>query len=255
MLHKFDSNSEAVFNKVSQRQDSTFKLLYFPIHGVAYASRLILATTGAKFESASPTNWVEQKATTPFGVLPVLYETVTTKEGDSEVQEVFEIPESEAIERYLARKFQLLGQTPWEEMKINAFVSSTKSLTFLAFSRIPTVKDTVQKQEMVQDMVNKSVPAWVQSHERYLVANGTNGHYIGDKLTLADIRALIVIELVLALTEDRVISQEKTPAIWKLWEGVRAIPSFVAWRNTDSYKQFDAGYQTFVKGLLPLKEQ
>ncbi|KAF9162904.1 hypothetical protein BGX21_009994 [Mortierella sp. AD011] len=250
MLHKFDSNSEAAFNNASQRQDSTFRLLYFPIHGVAYASRLILATAGAKFESAFPT-----KATTPFGVLPVLYETVTTKEGDSEIQEVFEIPESEAIERYLARKFQLLGQTPWEEMKINAFVSSTKSLTFLAFFRIPAVKDTAQKQEMVQDMVNKSFPAWVQSHERYLVANGTNGHYIRDKLTLADIRALIVIELVLALTEDRVISQEKTPAIWRLWESARAIPSFVAWRNTESYKKFDAGYQTFVKGLLPLKEQ
>ncbi|KAF9353299.1 hypothetical protein BGX26_008915 [Mortierella sp. AD094] len=255
MLHKFDSNSEAAFNKVSRRQDSTFKLLYFPIHGVAYASRLILATSGAKFESTFPTNWVQEKATAPFGVLPVLHETVTTKDGDGEVQEVFEVPESEAIERYLARKFQLLGQTPWEEMKIDAFVSSIKSLIYLAFSRIPTVKDTAQKQEMVQDLINKSIPTWVQLHERYLVANGSNGHYIGDKLTLADIRALIVIELVLALTEDRVISQEKTPAIWRLWEGVRAIPSFVTWRDTASYKQFDAGYQTFVKGLLPAKEQ
>ncbi|KAF9205857.1 hypothetical protein BGZ49_003412 [Haplosporangium sp. Z 27] len=256
MLHKFNSNPEAAFNRVSHQQDSTFNLLYFPIHGAAYAARLILATTGAKFESTFPTNWVQEKSTVPFGVLPVLYETVTTKdENNNETQEVFEIPESEAIERYLARKFKLLGQTPWEEVKVDAFGSSTKTLIYLAFSRIPTVKDPVQKQEMLQDLLNKSIPTWVQLHEQYLVANGSNGHYVGDKLTLADIRALIVIEMILALTENRVISQELTPALWKLWEGVRAIPSFESWRETASYKQFEAGYQMYIKSLSPAKEQ
>ncbi|KAF9115759.1 hypothetical protein BGX27_006541 [Mortierella sp. AM989] len=255
MLHKFNSDSEIAFNKASQSQDSTFNLFYFPLHGIAHALRLILATTGAKFESSFPTNWVQDKPTVPFGVLPVLYETVTTKEGDKETQETFEIPEAEAIERYLARKFQLLGNNAWEEMKINAFVSSMKTLMFLAFSRIPTIKDATQKQEMVQDLISKNIPTWVQFHERYLVANGSNGHYVGNKLTLADIQAVTVIQMVLAFTENRVISQELTPALWKVWEGVNGIPSFVSWRETENYKQFDAGYQKFVQGLLPAKEE
>ncbi|KAI7817360.1 hypothetical protein BC939DRAFT_466161 [Gamsiella multidivaricata] len=210
--------------------------------------------TGAKFESIFPTDWVakEQKSV-PFEVLPVLYETLPASAEGAEDQ-ILEIPESEAIERYLARKFNLLGDTPWEEMRIDAFVSSTKTLIYLAFSRVPTVRDPVQKQEMVEQLLEKAIPKWVGLHERYLKANGTNGHYVGLKLTLADIRAVIVIQMILALTENRVISAESTPALWKLWQTMNEIPSYVIWKESAGYRQLDAGYQIFIKTLLPPKE-
>ncbi|KAF9941892.1 hypothetical protein BGZ67_003722 [Mortierella alpina] len=198
MVHKFFSEtSAAAFNEASSRTDSTFRLHYFPIHGFAYAARLILATTGAKFESTFPKDWLAEKSTVPFGVLPVLYETLSSSGNEDQV---LEIPESMAIEHYLSRKFKLLGETPFEETRIHAFVSSANALS------------------------------------------------------LADIKAVIAIEVIKGLTGDTIVSAEKTPGLWTIWKTINAIPSYVTWRESEEYQRFDAGYQVFLQGILAKKE-
>ncbi|KAF9571856.1 hypothetical protein EC968_010584 [Mortierella alpina] len=252
MVYKFLSDTSAVaFNEVSSRTDSTFRLHYFPIHGFAYASRLILATTGAKFESSFPKDWLAEKSTVPFGVLPVLYETVSSSGNEDQV---LEIPESAAIEHYLSRKFNLLGATPFEETRIHAFVSSANSVISFVFIRIASTKDATHKQEYLEQFASKTAPGWVQPLEAYLKTNGTNGYLVGGKLSLADIKAVIAIEVIKGLTGASIISAEKTPGLWTVWETVNAIPSYVAWRESEAFQRFDAGYQVFLQGILAKKE-
>ncbi|KAF9110488.1 hypothetical protein BGX27_006283 [Mortierella sp. AM989] len=49
------------------------------------------------------TDWPIVKSSTPFGTVPILYET------NNSTGVILEIPESGAIERYPAGKFSLLG--------------------------------------------------------------------------------------------------------------------------------------------------
>ncbi|KAF9946522.1 hypothetical protein BGZ70_003173 [Mortierella alpina] len=252
VIHKiFSETSAAIFNVASSRRDSTFRLHYFPLHGSAHAARLILATTGAKFESTFPKDWLAEKSTVPFGVLPVLYETISSP---GEEDQVLEIPESDAIEHYLSRKFNLLGETPFEETRIHALVSSANAVTSFVFVRIASTKDATHKQEWVDQFVSKTAPAWVQPLEEYSKANGTAGYLVGGKLSLADIKAAIAIEVIQGLTGDAIVSAEKTPGLWIIWKTITAIPSYVVWRESAAYQRFDAGYQVFLQGLLAEKE-
>jgi hypothetical protein len=124
-------------------------------------------------------DWMAEKSTVPFGVLPVLYETISSS---GEEDQVLEIPESAAIEHYLSRKFNLLGETPFEETRIHALVSAANAVTSFVFVRIASTKDATHKQEWVDQFVSKTAPGWVQPLEEYSKANGTPGYLVGGKV-------------------------------------------------------------------------
>lgn len=117
----------------------------------------------------------EEKKTTLFGVLPNLFETTPTGE-------VIEIAESDAIENYLSRKFNLLGNDPFDEMKIRAYCSSIQSASNFLLIKVAGIKDPEVKAAMRTQFIETIVPRFVTYHERHLEANGRNGHYVGDKV-------------------------------------------------------------------------
>ena len=84
-------------------------------------------------------------------------------------------------------------------------------------------------------MSKTAVYNWVQYHEQHLAANGSNGHIVGDKLTLADIKIAKMIEITLALFPDS-LSKEAHPAILKVKETIDEVPNLKAWRATDDFK-------------------
>ncbi|KAF9905512.1 hypothetical protein BX616_001002 [Lobosporangium transversale] len=232
MARTFEEDSRNVLNHNIYRQDNTFKLKYFKLHGLAYASRLILATSGAKWECAFPEDWANtEKKDTLFGVLPVLYETTASGQ-------IVEVPESDTIEHYLSKKFRLYGNgDDYDEIKVRAFASSIQSLISYYLLRVAVVKDAAYKDVMTERFFTEALPPFLVTHERHLVANGRNGHYVGDKLSLADLKLVIAVNMVVALTQDKFVSQERTPAIWAVWEKVNAIPSYVEWKKTKAYKE------------------
>lgn len=94
-----------------------------------------------------------------------------------------EIPESDAIETYLAQKFQLLGQDTWDEIKIRAFAASCQAVNTFYFLRVATVRDQPEyKAIMMARFLNEAVTKFVEVHEMHLNANQNNGHYVGDKV-------------------------------------------------------------------------
>lgn len=104
---------------------------------------------------------------------------------------VLEIPESEAIERYLARKFGLLGRDAWEETAINTFYCSSNAVMSLYVNKVLLAFPDSKEREL-EKFVTKQVPQWIVQHEKWLARNGSNGFYVGDQVNQKQPKTLTV---------------------------------------------------------------
>ncbi|KAG0380997.1 hypothetical protein BGX24_001185 [Mortierella sp. AD032] len=230
MTRTIDNTTRSLFNENAHKQDNSFKILYFKVHAMGSIIRAILAASGAKWECAFPKDWMnEEKKTTLFGVLPNLFETTATGE-------TIEVAESEAIENYLSKKFNFLGEDAFDEMKIRAFSSSLQSLSNFVLIKIGGMKDPEVKATMQTQFIESLLPRFVTYHERHLEANGRNGHYVGNKLSYADIKLAVLLVTIFSFTGETQINKQATPAIWAAWEKVNAIPSYAKWVNSEEYQ-------------------
>lgn len=55
-------------------------------------------------------------------------------------------------------------------------------------------------------------------------------------MSLADVKLLIAVDIIVAVTGAEFVSEELTPAIWAVYKTVNAIPSMVQWKNSNEYK-------------------
>ncbi|KAF9580609.1 hypothetical protein BGW38_002673 [Lunasporangiospora selenospora] len=227
-------------------KNSKFIIHYFEFHGIASATRTLLAYGGASWENRlqKMEEWPKVKPTTPCGTLPVLTEMVHPG-GDASKEQVIAIPESGAMERYLARKFNLLGETPREEVLNDIFYAQAVVLN-LKFAEKVIWTDEELRPKAMDKLINQSLVAWVEDCERHLAATGNTGHFVGNKFTLADIRTAAVLDTFLALKSEHVLNEAKTPGLFKLKRTVDSHPGIAAWRRSDEYKQLD---ETTQKGL------
>ncbi|KAF9954317.1 hypothetical protein BGZ65_004133 [Modicella reniformis] len=218
----FDPAQAAAFNELSTKRDSTFELTYWGFHGLGKVENVIITDE----------TWGSKKPLAPFGLVP------TFKETSSNGKTVIQIAESDAIERYLAKKFGLFGDNAFEETVINTFLSHTNSAITDLFARYYhySKEDRESKKEAV---INATALPWLQHHERHLTANGSNGHYVGDKLSLADLKASYVIKALLPIIGEDTVTEAKTPALWRLKTTIDKIPTLAAWRATKEYRAFD----------------
>ncbi|KAG0026654.1 hypothetical protein BGZ82_009373 [Podila clonocystis] len=234
MVHAFFNPAQAAtFNEVAPRKDSTFEVSYFGIHGLAHTVRTVLAVSGAKFTSYVPEDWASEKPNKPFGVMPTLKET--SVDG-----KVIEIAEGDAIARYLARKFGYMGTNAFEETVINEFVSSTNSAANSIFGKYFGAKDPEAKAEIKSKLLTDTIQPWMRYHEQHLADNGSNGHYVGSALSLADISAAVLISIINGLFGADTITEEKNPALLKVQTTVVSTPSYIAWTQTESFKTLAA---------------
>ncbi|KAG0369299.1 hypothetical protein BC939DRAFT_450597 [Gamsiella multidivaricata] len=233
MAHPYlDPAQAAAFNELSIARDSTFEISYFGLHGFGGISRLILAVGGANFKNHVPTDWASEKPQAPFGVLPLL------KESSKDGTKVLHVAETDAIERYLSRKFGFNGENAFEKNLVSVYSSNSTSLYMQIFRKLFGVKDEQQKAEAKETLVAGPFMDWVKFHEKYLAANGSNGHYVGNKTTLADIKTYYVVGMLQSLTGEDLVSESKTPAIWKVKTALEDIPSASAWFKSEDYKTF-----------------
>ncbi|KAG0021315.1 hypothetical protein BGZ81_008945 [Podila clonocystis] len=233
MVHAFFNPAQAAtFNEMAPRKDSTFEVHYFGIHGPAATTRAILAISGANFKSVVPDDWAAVKTKTPFGVVPILKEiSVDGKE--------IQIAETDSIERYLARKFGLLGSNAFEGTVINTFISSTSEIAGPVLAKYFMAQDPDSKTEIKAKIFKESVQPWITYHEQYLSDNGSNGHYVGTAFSLADLQTAFLVKMVIGLWGD-VISESNNPALWKVKATLEANPGYVAWTQTESFMALDA---------------
>ncbi|OAQ26282.1 hypothetical protein K457DRAFT_128348 [Linnemannia elongata AG-77] len=231
MVHAyFDPAQAAAFNALAAKKDSTFEIKYFNIHGLGGVSRTLLAISGNKFTSINPEDWASEKPLAPFGVMPLL--TETSADGKTTIQ----IAESDAIERYLARKFGLLGSDAFEEVLVNTFVSNNHSLVNAFAGKYFAVKDPELKAANMELLITNNIAPWIKYHEQHLAANGSNGHYVGNKVSLADVTTDLLLGLIQGVTGEKLVSKSKTPAMWEVREKMNKIKGLSAWKQTKEFK-------------------
>lgn len=98
------------------------------------------------------------------------------------------LSENNAIDIFLAKQFGLHGRNAWEEALINAFYSSSNCMFFQeimnSFFWESSGKSEDEKAKYLDDFLNKTLASWGRIHEAHLVNNHSNGHYVGDRVTL-----------------------------------------------------------------------
>ncbi|KAJ1844878.1 hypothetical protein H4S02_000440 [Coemansia sp. RSA 2611] len=204
---------------------SSFVLRYFPIKARAEVSRLLLLSSGAKFEDVMP-DWPAEKEKQPMGQLPVLVET-------AEDGSIFELSDSIAIEKYLAAKFGLLVQTGLQDTaRENQLRSQVEDLIEL-WARY--IFGTEYERESVYAKFKSAATNFVKYHEKILAENGSNGHYFGSKTTYMDL-CLFAFLIIMREPNEKAIpdrneffSEANAPGLNKVFQTVQSDPVAAAY--------------------------
>ncbi|KAI9330516.1 glutathione S-transferase [Obelidium mucronatum] len=197
----------------------SFVVHYFNLQGKAELIRILLAYGGAVWTDSFTEDWQSMKPTTPFGQLPLLVESeaVTGKE-------VFRLAQSHAIARYLGHKFDLIPSNAHEAAFQDSVFESVSDLEN-AFSKANHEKDEKAKKSLTDAFYNEKLAAFLTFNEKHLAKNKNSGHFVGKKMTLADIYAFSVFERLEHNKDERLAKQLKTaPCVHKLLETVRKTP-------------------------------
>jgi len=191
-----------------------YKLTYFNVKALAEPIRFLLSYGGIEFEDyrIEKEEWAQLKPSTPFGKTPVL-------EIDGK-----QIHQSAAICRYLAKQFGLNGSSEWEALEIDAIVDTfTDFRTQLALYHYD--QDEASKEKKWGPLKNETIPFYMSKFEEVVQKN--DGHFVGGKLTWADIYFVAVLDYLSGMAKEDLV--EKCPKLKALKEQVLALPAIKAW--------------------------
>ncbi|KAG0378940.1 hypothetical protein BGX24_002327 [Mortierella sp. AD032] len=219
-------------SKILEGKNNEYSLLYFPFHGVVPALRAMLAMSGAKVSFIRPDDWPVEKKQTQFGHMPILYET------DPTTNQTIALTELSVLEQYIGEKHGFLGSNAWESNQILAYNSATQSLFDKFVTMVVRTSNPDLRAQMKDHFVNTQIGEWAEFHERALQANGATGYYIGDKLSLAELKTAFVAEVMKKLSGELFISEDKTPAIMKVGEMVENDERYQKYKASEDWKLF-----------------
>ncbi|KAF9360452.1 Glutathione S-transferase S1 [Mortierella sp. AD094] len=230
----------------TDNKDVHFTFYYWDIASVGSTSREILriGKTNHTFEEPLDSDWSDNKVATSFSFLPMM--KITTPNGKE-----LTISESMVIDVFLAERFGLLGENKWESLTIQSFYSNIHFLRERTFSEVADVPKERRKE--TRDMFFKyTLKKFLEDHEFHLQENGNNGHYVGDKLSLADLHLSNVIHFYETLPWANMALDEfkKYEAVWKVKETVDKVPEVIAWRATDKFKEYEKGSVRWYNRLV-----
>jgi len=199
-----------------------YKLTYFDIRGRAEIARLIFAAAGVDYEDfrIARDKWPELKPSTPFGQIPLL-------EVDGIV-----LCQSKTIARYLARKFNLAGETELDQARADMIVDCIQDAIepTIIFRRLA---EGAAKVEMKTKYVGEQLPVSLLALEKLLKENnGGDGYFVGEKLTWVDLALIDTVHWLQAIVEagDDVAKYPKLHALQQRVENIPAIAEYLAKR-------------------------
>ncbi|KAG0243192.1 hypothetical protein B0O80DRAFT_497084 [Mortierella sp. GBAus27b] len=245
-----ETNSKLIASK-----DLKYELLYFPLHFGGTNARAILAYAGAEWTATYPENWADAKPLQPFEQMPVLKLIHAENKSGKDLT----VAESAAIDIFLAKQFGLHGENAWEEALINGLYVNTNIAFFsgvmAGYFFESASKSDDEKIEHLEKFLKGSLSDWARIHEEHLKNNGSNGHYVGDKTTLADIRTATFLDATAkVISKERlaqVVNENATPSILKVADKIENNPGYKAWVQSAEYKKLDTNSIGFVKQYHP----
>lgn len=211
---------------------ATYKLAYFDIRGLAEVSRFIFAAANQPYEDYR----------FPFSMkVPGDFSTVVREEFDAAKasgeldRSLGKVPylevggtkigQSKAIERFLAKEFGMMGDTPVEAALIDMLCETVRDIKD-AYGKIRGISDEAAKKAAMDKWFAEDLPNWVKLADKSLPEGKT--FMVGSKVSLADI---IWYQLLLAPkgffdnTEGAKAALSQSARIKAAMEAVDAIPS------------------------------
>jgi glutathione S-transferase len=165
--------------------NSNYTVYYFPGNGRAANIRAILSYAGAKWEDkkvfGEEVQKIKETGNLEYGQFPAL-------EVDGKW-----LSQTIAIETWLARKFNLLGDNEDDEYEILNLLASREDVgKHFGGLLFPTEEQKAKREEIVKNLTETVLPHILKIVEKKY--NAKHGKYfLGDKLTLADIHLSNVI--------------------------------------------------------------
>jgi glutathione S-transferase len=197
-----------------------YKLFYFPIHGRSMHIRYLFVDNGLEFEfeGVAGESWKELKPKTVFGQLPMLID------GD------FELVQSNAILRYLARKHGLYGKTDQEAALIDMINDQQEDIR-LQYIRLIYTNYENGKEAYITGLSEVLAPL-----EKFLARNNDGaGFLVGDQISYADYTIFDLLDNHLILAPDCLNGFPKLKAFH---ERIASRDKLAAYRASEDYKKF-----------------
>ncbi|KAM3725966.1 Glutathione S-transferase [Dirofilaria immitis] len=192
-----------------------YKLIYFNGRGRAEVIRLLFAQANVRYEDIRITReeWSTLKPKTPYGHVPLLNVNDRT------------LAESHAIEKYLARKFGLLGEDEWEAAKIDEIILNLEDLMRKLLPWIHEKNDT-NKVELFEKLAESDVIPFFERYEQFL-KNSNSGYFVGNKVSAADFSVFNMLQIF----EDQFTPEQmkKYPKLKEFFVKIGQMPKIKAW--------------------------
>ncbi|XP_054285379.1 glutathione S-transferase-like [Macrosteles quadrilineatus] len=191
-----------------------YKLIYFPVKGLAEPIRFLFAYLGEDFEDYrfNREDWPRIKQTTPWGKSPVL-------EVDGKA-----VSQSIAICRYLAKEAGLCGADHWEDLRIDEIVDSINDLR-AELAKVAYESDEKRKTALRVPLVNEIVPFYMRRLND--IVKNNNGYLANKKLSWADLYFAAILDYLSHIYGSDLTSGY--PYLKALKDKVYTIPRIKTW--------------------------
>lgn len=194
-----------------------YKLTYFNFKGRAEIIRYIFAIADVDYidERFEKEDWPKYKALAPFGQAPFI-----TFEEHTYAQTF-------AITNYLARKYDLLGATPLEELKVNMIVECVRDIFAALYANFYET-DQTKKASYIEKFYNDQLPPFFDYIQKFLDENKEpGGFFVGKSITVADLVVFNLYETIESFNKGDEL--QKYPKLVKFSHHIAAHPKIAAW--------------------------
>lgn len=197
----------------------TYKLIYFTLKGRAEVSRVLFFLGNQEYEDfhIKLEEWPLWKEKMPFLQAPVL--EITRENGEK-----LELAQTNAIERFLANKFNLYGKNEWERARIDMIVEHIIDL-HTAIVSLYFKPDSDERKKEFEKVYTEKAPAHLKLLEKLYHANqsqsGNSGYLVGDQLSYADVK---LVDMYDWLRDQRESVLDKVPGLKEHFNKIRNLP-------------------------------
>lgn len=219
--------------------DAELELGYWAIRGLAQPIRFLLAYVEAPFSEVrlgvdpqgriiedESTDWMSHRATlgVPFPNLPYLIDN----SGPTQIR----LTQSNAVLRYLARRFNLYGETDSERRIIDEVQEEAYDFRNRIVKAAYTLGDAYPA--AYDEFVDTAVPRHLDGFEDYLGKRALNTHFVGSRISLVDFVLYELIWQTSIMVPDSVTGTSR-PHLFAFIEGFAEIPQIASYMASSDY--------------------
>ena len=222
-----------------EQAGAEFELGYWAIRGLGQPIRFLLAHAEVAFSEVrlgvnqdgsiiadDSHDWATHKDTlsVPFPNLPYLIDS----SGPAEVR----LTQSNAVMRYLARRFGYYGDTASDHIWIDVLQDEAYDLRNSIVKAVYTLG--AEYEAAFDELTSTAVPRYLDGFESYLSNRGIHTHFVGTRISLVDFILYELIWVVSVMVPGSVTDTDR-PSLRRFIEEFAKIPQIAAYMARNDY--------------------